>query len=182
MADGTSIESLNNGQIDNIADEQKMQAILSDMNASGADIPTQASPPSQQPIPPMQPMQPMPVMKQQLPPPPMMHMQPMQPMQPMQQPQYQPQYVAADEEEESYKKPKKRTNVWSSVLSNLRDPFLVACIVFLISLPVLHTWLAKYISWGFSIGGQLSWIGLFALSIFGGILFGLSQFGLNMLF
>jgi hypothetical protein len=170
MSDGTPLDALETGDIQNAADAEKMQAILSDINASGADIATQYQAPpthSAQPMPPMQPM-------------PMQPMQPMPPMQHMAPPQYQQHYVPVDEEEPVYK-PKKKTNVWSSILGRICDPIVVAVIVFAVSLPVLHTFVGKYASWAFAVGGQLSWFGLIALSLFAGTLFGLYRASCDIL-
>ncbi len=63
--------------------------------------------------------------------------------------------------------------MWSSILERIIDPIVVALIVFIVSLPVLHTFVGKYASWAFAIGGQLSWFGLIAMSVLAGMLFGL---------
>jgi hypothetical protein len=124
-----------------------------------------------------QPMQTMPSMQQPMQP---MPMQPMQPMPPMMMhappqyqeapPQYQHHYVPVDEPD--YKPKKKKTNIWTSILERIRDPIFVILIVFLVSLPVLHTFAAKHAAWAFAVGGQLSWFGLTAVSLLAGILFG----------
>ena len=163
MSDGTPIDALETGEISSEADEQKMAAILSEMNSMGADGVAQ-QPQGQQynpmaQMPPMQPMQPMPPMMMQQAPP--MY----------QQQQYQKHYVPVDEEPEQVKGKKKR-NVWSSIMDRILDPIIVAFIVFVVSLPVLHTFIGKYASWAFAVGGQLSWFGLIALSIIAGIMFG----------
>ncbi len=41
----------------------------------------------------------------------------------------------------------------------MRDPIVVGLLVCLFSLPALHTWLAKHLSWAYKVGGSLSWIG-----------------------
>lgn len=156
MSEGTPLDALETGEVKNAADTNRMQAILRDINASGADVTGPAesggSPPM---MPPMQPMPPM---------------YPMQPaMHPMQQAQQQ-HYVPVDEEALQKYKPKKR-NIWSSMLERARDPILVSVLMFVFMLPVLHTFMGKYASWAFAVGGQLSWIGLIALSALGGILF-----------
>jgi hypothetical protein len=159
MSDGTPLDALETGEIQNTADAEKMQAILSDINASGAEIASgrQATMPPMPPqaMQPMQPMQPMPPMMMQPPP----------------QYQYQQHYVPVDEEPENYK-PKKKTNVWSSIFERICDPIVVAMIVFVVSLPVIHTFVGKYASWAFAVGGQLSWFGLIAMSALAGMLFG----------
>jgi hypothetical protein len=74
-------------------------------------------------------------------------------------------------EEESYRPAQRKGNVWRTVTGKIRDPLFVALLVFVLSLPILHTHLAKYASWAFAVGGQLSWIGLAALSLLAGVLF-----------
>ncbi len=69
----------------------------------------------------------------------------------------------------------RRKNMWGSITEKLRDPLIVSIIVFVLSLPVLHTMLAKYVGWAFAVGGQLSWLGLIALSLLAGVIFGLTQ-------
>ncbi len=163
MSDGTPIDALETGEISSAADEQKMAAILSEMNSMGADVASQQQAQQYNPMPPMQ----MPPMQAQQPMPPMM----MQQAPPMYQQQYKQHYIPVDEEPEQTKGKKKR-NVWSSIMDRILDPIIVAFIVFLVSLPVLHTFIGKYATWAFAVGGQLSWFGLIALSIIAGLLFG----------
>lgn len=170
MSDGTPIDALETGEIANEADSQTMAQILSDINAGGAEHQTSGSGNSGSRPMQMQPAQPMgPMMPQG---PPMYNstmyaggaMQGMHTTQPPQN------YIPVDED--TYR-PKKKTNVWSSALEFIRDPIFVALLVFIISLPVLHTTYAKYASWAFAVGGQLSWLGLISLSVMTGVLFGL---------
>ena len=67
--------------------------------------------------------------------------------------------------------------MWSNLLDNLFDPLVVAILVFTLSLPVLQTFLSKYATWAFSLGGQLSWLGLIAKSVLAGVLFALYKMG-----
>jgi hypothetical protein len=151
MADGTPLESLENGDVQNAADAARMQEIMRDIDTpSGGAAPMGTLPAMQQSSGPMRPMMQQP---------------------PMYNPnvQMQQQYVAVEEEET---KPKKK-NIWSSILDRMKDPLIVALLVFLLSLPVLHTQLAKYASWAFAVGGQLSWLGLGSVSLLAGLLFGI---------
>lgn len=151
MSDGTPLDQLENGDVAHAADASRVQAILQDMNASGADVNT-SIPQAQQPMPPMAPMG-------------SMQMPPM-----MQQPMYQQKpnhYVPIDDERRPMKK-----NFWSSAMEKIRDPLFVALLMFVLSLPVLHTLLGKYAPWAFAVGGQLSWLGLSTLSLLAGVLFG----------
>lgn len=155
MSDGTPLDALETGDVEHSADAQRMNEILQDINASGAEVVSQSAPlgGSSQPMGPMPPMP------------------PMQPMHQMYAPQAPPShYIPVDEPPRPRKK-----NVWSSITSGLRDPLLVSILFFVLSLPVLHTYMAKYAHWAFAVGGQLSWLGLIALSMIGGVLFGLGQ-------
>jgi hypothetical protein len=161
MSEGTPIDALESGEIANEADSHTMAQILSDINASGAEVQSSTH------APPMQPTQPMGPMMPQGPPMynPMMGGGSMHHM--MQPPQN---YIPVHEDDY---RPKKKTNGWSSALEFVRDPIFVALLVFVVSLPVLHTTYAKYASWAFAVGGQLSWLGLISLSVMAGVLFGL---------
>jgi hypothetical protein len=158
MSEGTPIDAIENGDVADAADTQHMQAILADMNASGADIANGPGiPQAQQPMPPMRGGG-MPPMYNPMPPAPQ-----------------QRQYV----DDGPIAVPHKKTT--SSVLERIVDPLVVAVILFILSLPVLHTYAARYVSWGFAIGGQLSWLGLIALSLVGGALFGIYRTGRDIL-
>ena len=162
---GTPIDALESGNVTNAADASRMAEILRDMNASGADVAAGSAPPppqmQQQMMPQMQmpmPMNAMGGMNGQIP---MMVQQ--------QQQQQQPSFVPYDDEPTNA--PKK--NVWSNILDRLVDPLIVAVLIFTLSLPVLQTFLSKYATWAFSLGGQLSWLGLIAKSLLGAVLFAL---------
>ena len=58
-------------------------------------------------------------------------------------------------------------------MDGLVDPLIVAVLMFTLSLPVLQTFLSKYATWAFSLGGQLSWLGLIAKSLLAGVVFAL---------
>ena len=171
---GTPIDALESGNVTNAADASRMAEILRDMNASGADVAAGgAAVPPPQMMPQMQPQMPMQMPIQM--PMPMNAMGPVGGMNgqiPMmvQQQQQQPQFVPYEDDSTSAA-PKK--NVWSNILDRLFDPIIVAVLVFTLSLPVLQTFLSKYATWAFSLGGQLSWLGLIAKSILAGVLFAL---------
>lgn len=153
MSEGTPLDALETGDISNAADSAKMAEIMRDINASGGggEMPmpaaTSAGPSMMVSAPPMRPM------------PPMMQMH--------QAPHHAGNYTEV--EEHDYKPRKK--NMWSNITSRLRDPLIVMILVFVLSLPMLHTQLAKYASWAFAVGGQLSWFGLIAMSLLAGVLF-----------
>ena len=147
MADGTSIDALETGDIQATADSAKMAQIMADMNASGGvDM-------GAPPIPPMY-----------APPPQMTRMR-----NPM------PNYVPMDEPSSEQPRPiiAKKRNMWSSITQGLHGPVIVGFIFFILSLPMFHTLVAKYATWAFAVGGQLSWIGLIVFSMLSGILFGI---------
>ena len=163
---GTSLEDLETGKVDQSADSDHMAAIIREMNASGAHVDSGASKAHMQQMqhmqhmPPMQGMQPMPPMM-----PGMGSGMGMPAMPPM------PNYVHVDEDAAVEYRPKKK-NLWSSVIEQVRDPIFIAVLVFVLSLPVLHTFIGKYASWAFAVGGQLSWLGLILKSVLAGLLFG----------
>jgi hypothetical protein len=176
---GTPIDALESGNVPNAADASRMAEILRDMNASGAEVAASAAPavaPAAAPSVPMPPPQMMPMAQM-----PMMPMGQM-PMGmggmggmngqiPMMVQQQQPNFVPYEEESHVAGPPKK--NVWSNIFDNVIDPMFVAFLVFTLSLPVLQTFLSKYATWAFSVGGQLSWLGLIAKSLLAGVLFAL---------
>jgi hypothetical protein len=155
MSEGTPIDAIERGDVADAADAHHMQAILADVNASGADIANGG---------------------------PDMHMsqgeQPRMPMRPMHPPMYNPnQHHQQQQQQQQHQQrhyvdaPAVRSKS-SSFLDRITDPIVVAVLIFVLSLPVLHTYGARYASWAFAIGGQLSWLGLIVLSLIGGVLFG----------
>lgn len=165
---GTSLEDLDRGDVKNTADTEHMAAIVREMNASGAYVEGSGKAPSMQ-MPPMQAMQPMP---------PMMHGMGMPPSMPPMPPM--PNYVHVEEDAPAEYRPKKK-NLWSTVVDQIRDPMFVAVLVFVLSLPVLHTLIGKYATWAFAVGGQLSWLGLLLKSVLAGILFGVYRVAMSLL-
>lgn len=159
-SEGTPLDALESGEISNSADEGRMAAILRDMNASGADVGAAGA---QQALPPM------PVHAVRSLPPPIDARQ----MGAVQSQQQQSHYVQVEEEAPVEESKPRRKNLWSSIADRIRDPFFVAMLVFILSLPVLHTAMAKAVPWAFAVGGQLSYIGLIAISCLAGVLFGL---------
>ena len=75
----------------------------------------------------------------------------------------------------------KKRNIWGQILDRIQDPIIVSVLIFVLSLPALHTMSGKYASWAFAVGGQLSWLGLFALSVLGGIIFGMYKTAMSIL-
>jgi hypothetical protein len=161
MSEGTSLEALETGDISAAADEAKMAEIMREINAPDGPVGGGGTPLGGS----MQPRMPL-----------------YAPQHHQQQQQRMPQnYVDMDEEEAPRARRGKKKNIWSSIVEKLRDPLLVAVLVFVVSLPVLHTMAAKYVGWAFAVGGQFSWLGLIALSLASGILFGVLQGAANLL-
>ena len=154
MSEGTPLDALESGSdipnATSAADAARMEEIMRDLNGSSG---MQQETPQSMNMPPVSA-------------PPMRHAPP-----PQRSVAPSPQYMPMEEEY----RPPRRKNFWGSVTAKLRDPILVSVIVFVLSLPILHTHLAKYAGWAFAVGGQLSWIGLVLLSLLAGILFGLSS-------
>ena len=162
---GTSLEDLDRGDVKNTADSEHMAAIVREMNASGAYVEGGGKAQQMPPMPPMQAMQPMPPMM------PGMGMPSMPPM---------PNYVHVEEDAPTEYRPRKK-NLWSTIVDQIRDPMFVAVLVFILSLPVLHTLIGKYATWAFAVGGQLSWLGLLLKSVLAGILFGVYRIAMSLL-
>ena len=142
MADGTPLEALETGaDIPNTADAAKMAEIMREMNATQSP-------------------EPMPMARMQAP-----------PMRSAGPPRMTVSNNYEEVEEPEYRPSARKGNVWRSVTSKIRDPLFVSLLVFVLSLPILHTHLAKYAGWAFAVGGQLSWIGLAVLSLLAGVLF-----------
>lgn len=153
MADGTPIDLIESGaSVDNAADAERMAQLMRDVNASGGGLPETPQTMNMPPVsaPPMR--NAVSGGRASLTAPPR-------------------QYTPVDEDY----RPQRRKNIWGSISEKLRDPLIVSVIVFVLSLPVLHTIAAKYVGWAFAVGGQPSWLGLIALSLLSGAVFGVSQ-------
>ena len=181
-AEGTSLESIETGDIPETADAGRMQAILRDMNDS--------SEPSRQPQ--LQDHQPMP------------SRQPMPPTLEMssetdgsrhrsrhkhrsssdrdyererERDRHQEEEQEQEEEAPESRVPKK--NMWSTVFDYIREPLFVSVLFFLLSLPVFHTFVGKYAAWAFAVGGQLSWLGLGSLALLAGLIFAIFKLAMS---
>ena len=195
MSEGTSLEDIEDGNIQNEADNARMNAILTDMNGAGLveeSIPEQRE---------MLPMQPQP-----------MYQAPLQPQQPTyypQQPPMLPQYPMGGAggmppgmygggmsggmhggmqgppryavEEEDAPAPRRKTNAWSTMFERLRDPIMVSVLVCLISLPAIHTFASKHATWAYKVGGTLSWKGMLLQSVLVAAIYALYKYGLEVL-
>jgi hypothetical protein len=76
---------------------------------------------------------------------------------------------------------KRRGNLFNSVFERIKEPVVVMCLMFFLSLPVFHTSAAKVVPWAFAVGGELSYLGLIVKSLFAGGLFAVAQLGLSFL-
>jgi hypothetical protein len=144
---GTSLESLESGEVSNTADAERMAAILRDMNAA------EETAHDREPMPSMVPRMPMP-----------------------------PSDPPATEvvSKPSVVKPR-RSNFFGTMFDKIKEPLIVACLMFILSLPVFHAAAAKVVPWAFAMGGELSYIGLIVKSIFAGVLFVAVKFGIAFL-
>jgi hypothetical protein len=153
MSEGTPIDALESGDVKDAADSRAMQEIMRDMNLGNEQA--ASAPPTLQ----MNVSTPMPM--------------PAHVMNTYTPPQQHQNYYVPVHDETPARAPKK--NVWSTAVSMIRDPLVVGLLFFVLSLPVLHTFLAKYAGWAFAVGGQLSWLGLGAFSAITALIFGLYQ-------
>ena len=155
---GTSLESLESGQVENTADAERMAAILRDMNAA------EEVHQDREPMPSMVPRMPMP------------------PTNRPSSPFVDDEAASAPTPAEGTGKPRaRRSNFFATIFDTIREPLVVACLMFLLSLPVFHTAAAKVVPWAFAMGGELSYIGLIVKSLFAGGLFALVKMGLAFL-
>jgi hypothetical protein len=70
------------------------------------------------------------------------------------------------------KQPAKK-NIWARITDALKLPFVVACVFFILTLPVVDNYLSKYAPWTFSSGGQLSMPGIAVKSVIAGTIMGI---------
>ena len=147
------------------SDEERVKRIIQEMNNgdSPGEEHGQTQPPmqyqqqQQQQQPPMQYQQQPPIQYQQ-----QMHMQ-QQHMQ-QQQPQQQ--------QEEKHEETPVKKNIWAHITDALKLPFVVAVVFFLLSLPIVDVYIAKYASWAFSSGGTLTMAGLAVKALTAGAVMG----------
>ena len=62
-------------------------------------------------------------------------------------------------------------NMYSDIISQIKQPLLVAIIIFIVSLPVINVLIGHYIPSLLRIGGDLTTAGMVVKSLFGGFLF-----------
>jgi len=154
MADaGTSLESLETGEVSNQADAERMAAILRDMNAASDGG-------EREPMPSMVPRMPMP------------------PGPSFASSSFPPEF---QEPEPPALPAKRRGNFFNTMFERIKEPLLVACLMFFLALPMFHTAASKVVPWAFAVGGELSYLGLIVKSLFAGGLFAVAQVGLAFL-
>lgn len=68
-----------------------------------------------------------------------------------------------------------RGNIYSEIIQQVKQPLLVAIIIFLLSLPVLNVLIGYYMPSLLRIGGDLTTAGVVLKSLFGGFLFWVIQ-------
>jgi hypothetical protein len=175
MSDGTSLDDIEAGNVKNEADDEIMNAIMSDMNAIGGGNESRAPPPPPPP-PPQQPIfySPPPLPMYQPPPP--------------QPPVFSAQYEQVDEEEEPEQPTytaapvsNSKKNTWASLFDRMRDPMIVGLLVCFFSLPALHTWISKRASWAYKVGGSLSWSGFLVQFAIVAAIFAAYQYSVDLL-
>lgn len=66
----------------------------------------------------------------------------------------------------------KKKNIWGRLTDAFKLPFVVACVFFILSLPVVDVQLSKYAHWAFSSGGQLSMTGIALKAVVAGTVMG----------
>jgi hypothetical protein len=153
---GTSLESLETGDVANQADAERMAAILRDMNASEST--------QREPMPSMVPRMPMPTSDLR-----------------QQSSQQSPPAFEEESEEPPPGPAKRRGNLFNTVFERIKEPLAVACLMFFLSLPMFHSAASKVVPWAFAVGGELSYLGLIVKSLFAGGLFAVAQLGLAFL-
>jgi hypothetical protein len=62
-------------------------------------------------------------------------------------------------------------NMYSDIISQIKQPLLVAIIVFVVSLPIINVLIGHYVPSLLRLGGDLTTVGLFIKSFIGGFLF-----------
>ena len=62
-------------------------------------------------------------------------------------------------------------NMYSDIISQIKQPLLVSIIIFVISLPIINVLIGHYIPYLLRIGGDLTTVGLVVKSLLGGFLF-----------
>jgi len=161
MPASTPLDKIDESAPDNTAsDEERVQRIIQEMNGGDnneppgreemQEHPSQQNPPQNMQYQPMQPAN-FAQMPNQMPP----HMYNAYMQQQQQQQQQQEMHNPEPQVDEPVKK-----NIWAHITDALKLPFVVTIVFFLLSLPIVDTYLAKYASWAFSSAGTLTLYGI----------------------
>jgi hypothetical protein len=62
-------------------------------------------------------------------------------------------------------------NMYSDIISQIKQPFLVSIIIFIVSLPIINVLIGHYLPYLLRIGGDLTTAGLVVKALIGGFLF-----------
>jgi hypothetical protein len=65
-----------------------------------------------------------------------------------------------------------KKNIWAHISDAFKLPLVVSVVFFLLSLPVVDVYLARYAHWAFSSGGHLSMLGLALKAVAAGAVMG----------
>jgi hypothetical protein len=66
-----------------------------------------------------------------------------------------------------------KKNIWAHITDALKLPFVVSIVFFLLSLPIVDVYLAKYANWAFSSGGTLTMAGIAVKALVAGSVMGI---------
>ena len=95
-------------------------------------------------------------------------------------PQYRPQYMEKQEQEQEREQDHVKEepvvikkNIWAHITDALKLPFVVSIVFFLLSIPIVDVYLAKYASWAFSSGGTLTMAGIAVKALVAGSIMGI---------
>jgi hypothetical protein len=66
-----------------------------------------------------------------------------------------------------------KKNIWAHITDALKLPFVVSIVFFLLSLPIVDVYIAKYASWAFSSGGTLTMAGIAVKALVAGSVMGI---------
>jgi hypothetical protein len=64
-----------------------------------------------------------------------------------------------------------RGNLYADIISQVKQPILVAIIIFIVSLPIINILIGHYVPSLLHMGGDLTTAGMALKSLFGGFLF-----------
>lgn len=158
MPQSTPLENIESNDIpDNQgSDEERVQRIISEMNGGEEQHETPGAEP------PMQYQMPAPPQERVLRGQQMMHPSMM----------YAPQPPAEEKPAPVAATAGSKKNVWAHISDALKLPLVVSVVFFLLSLPVVDVYLARYAHWAFSNGGHLSTAGLALKAVSAGAIMG----------